>query len=167
MQFLVAWILQGVWALVVSLPLLLLNATDTSNPSFNALQWTDVIGILAWGLGFLIETVADFQKLAFKSDPGNKGKFIQTGLWAWSRYPNYFGEMLLWWGIFLGCSASFHGAEWIAVVSPLFVAFLLLFVSGIPLQERQAQARWGQDEEYQTYRARTNLLLPLPRFLKR
>ena len=161
-----AWILQALWAWVVSIPLLLLNATGAPDAAFNDVHWTDVVGILAWTVGFFIETVADFQKLAFKSDPANKGKFIQTGLWASSRYPNYFGEMLLWWGIFLGCSASFHGAEWLAVASPLFVAFLLLFVSGIPLQERQAQARWGEDEEYQAYRARTNLLLPLPRFSK-
>lgn len=158
-KFLVAWILQAVWAWVVSLPLLLLNGYPGPGPG---ISWTDVIGVFLWAMGFIIETVADLQKSAFKMDAANRGKFIDRGLWAWARYPNYFGEMMLWWGAFLGCSAVFQGADWAAVVSPLFVAFLLLFVSGVPLQERQAMARWGEDPEYRAYRERTFLLLPLP-----
>jgi len=158
-RFLGAWILQGVWVWVVCVPLFLLNSSPT-NPT---LRWTDVIGVTIWTIGFLVETIADFQKLAFKSDPSNRGKFIDTGLWAWARYPNYFGEMMLWWGLFLTCCATFYGAEWAAVASPLFVMTLLLFVSGVPLQEHQAQMRWGEDPAYQSYRSRTFLLLPLPK----
>ena len=69
-----------------------------------------------------------FQKLAFKSDPANRGKFIDRGLWGWARYPNYFGEMLLWWGVFLAACAPFGGAEWASVASPLFVMLLLIFI---------------------------------------
>ena len=88
--------------------------------------------------------------------------FITVGLFRWARYPNYFGEMLCWWGMWLLCSASFHGGAWASVVSPLFVCVLLLFVSGIPLQERQAQLRWGDDPAYQEHVRRTRLLVPLP-----
>jgi steroid 5-alpha reductase family enzyme len=158
LSFLVAWVLQGVWVWVVSLPLLLLNAAP-ANPAF---VWTDAVGAVAWVAGFLIETTADFQKLGFKADPDNQGRFIDVGLWRYARFPNYFGEILLWTGVFLGCCAVFEGAEWAAVVSPVFVSFLLLFVSGVPLQEQQALARWGAEPAYQAYRARTNLLVPLP-----
>lgn len=158
LSFLVAWVLQGVWVWVVSLPLLLLNASAV-DPGF---VWTDAVGAVAWVVGFLTETTADFQKLAFKADPANRGRFIDVGLWGWARFPNYFGEIALWTGVFLGCCAVFEGAAWAAVASPLFVAFLLIFVSGVPLQEAQAQARWGADPAYVAYRARTNLLVPLP-----
>lgn len=124
LKFLFAWIMQGVWCWVVCLPLFLLNASE-SNPS---LSWTDVVGVAAWAVGFLMESIADFQKFAFKSDPSNKGKFIDVGLWKYARYPNYGGEILLWWGVWLGCVATFEGAEWASVASPLFVMFLLLFV---------------------------------------
>jgi steroid 5-alpha reductase family enzyme len=159
LNFLVAWLLQGVWVWIVSLPLLLLNSAS-DNPEFGA--WTDVLGQILWAIGFLVETTADFQKLAFKSNPQNKGKFINTGLWKYARFPNYFGEICLWIGVFLGCCATFTGAEWASVASPLFVAVLLLFVSGIPLQERQAQERWGNDPAYVAHRTQTNLLVPLP-----
>lgn len=159
LSFLVAWLLQGVWVWVVSLPLMLLNA-GVDAPSWG--QWSDVLGVVLWGVGFTVEVVADYQKLAFKSNPENRGKFIDVGLWRWSRYPNYFGEITLWIGAWLGCCATFSGAEWVSVLSPLFVATLLLFVSGVPLQEKQAQQRWGGDAGYQAHRARTNLLVPLP-----
>ena len=158
LRFLVAWFLQGVWVWVVSLPLLILNSSSENPP----LGWTDIVGVLLWTGGFCIESVADWQKFAFKSDLANKGKFIDVGLWKYARYPNYFGEMMLWCGFLLGSSAVFQGADWLATISPLFVIFLLLFVSGIPLQEAQAQQRWGQDPDYQVYRANTSLLLPLP-----
>jgi len=124
LRFLVAWVLQGVWCWVVSVPLLLLNSSS-NNPG---LRWTDVVGVLLWAVGFVVETVADFQKLAFKNNPANRGKFIDVGLWAWARYPNYFGEMVLWWGVFLASCAPFSGGDWAAVASPLFVMLLLLFV---------------------------------------
>ena len=162
-NFLVAWILQGVWVWVVSVPLLLLNSS-AANPG---LKWMDVIGVLFWVHGFLIETIADFQKLGFKSNPANKGKFINVGLWKYARFPNYYGEIVLWTGVFLGCCATFSGAEWASVASPMFVAFLLLFVSGVPLQERQAKERWGEEPEYIAYREQTYLLVPMPKFWKR
>jgi steroid 5-alpha reductase family enzyme len=158
LNFLVAWLLQGVWVWIVSLPLMLLNSSS-NNPELGAL---DILGQILWAIGFVSETTADFQKLAFKSNPANKGKFINTGLWKYARFPNYFGEICLWIGVFLGCCATFTGAEWASVASPLFVAFLLLFVSGVPIQERQAQERWGDDPAYVSHRANTTLLVPIP-----
>jgi steroid 5-alpha reductase family enzyme len=154
----VAWTLQGVWCYVTLLPLLLLNSSDANPP----LRWTDVVGVALWAVGFVQESVADWQKFAFKQDPTNKGKFINVGLWSLARYPNYGGEITVWTGFWLACTAVFSGGEWASVASPLFVSFLLLFVSGVPLQEAQAKARWGDDPAYQEYRRRTWLLLPLP-----
>jgi steroid 5-alpha reductase family enzyme len=159
LNFLVAWVLQGVWVWIVSLPLMLLNSSS-NNPELGA--WSDILGQILWAIGFLVETTADFQKLAFKSNPANKGKFINTGLWKYARFPNYFGEICLWIGVWLGCCATFTGGEWASIASPLFVAFLLLFVSGVPLQERQAQERWGSDPAYVAHRQNTNLLVPIP-----
>lgn len=116
--------LQAAWCWVVCVPLLLLN-TSPSNP---ALAWTDGLGVALWAVGFVVETTADFQKFAFKQDPANRGRFVDVGLWRWARYPNYGGEMLVWWGTLLGCCAPFRGADWAAVASPLFVMFLLLCV---------------------------------------
>lgn len=112
-----------------------------------------------WATGFLIEAVADGQKLRFRNDPKNKGKFIDVGLWSRARFPNYFGEMLLWAGVwvFTGCSA-------VGAIGPLWVVFQLSKMSGIPIQEVQAQERWGKDPAYQEYVRRTNLLVPLPKF---
>ena len=159
MKFLVYWTMQAVWVWVTLLPLLLLNSTDF-NPG---LRWTDVVGVALWALGLLCESTADWQKFAWKRDPANKGRFIATGLWGLARYPNYFGEMLVWWGAWLTACAAFRGAEWASVLSPAFVTALLLCVSGVPIQEAQARARWGGEEAYRQYRAATWLLLPLPK----
>lgn len=98
-QFLVYWLVQGVWVWVSALPLLLLNSDD-ANPG---LRWTDVVGCALWATGFLLESVADWQKLAFKRDPANRGKFIDTGLWSLARYPNYGGA----------CEGVGGGAQWL------------------------------------------------------
>lgn len=126
MSFLVAWVLQAIWVFVCSSPLLLLNsAEEDEDPGIDPLT---IIGVILWAIGFLTETIADAQKFTFKLNPANRGKFINTGLWTYARYPNYFGEMCVWWGIWLGCAPTFKGGEWACVVSPLFVMFLLLFV---------------------------------------
>eukprot|EP00803_Ostreobium_quekettii_P005900 evm.model.scf_59.1 EVM.evm.TU.scf_59.1 scf_59:414-3131(-) len=91
-QYFVYWTLQAVWVWVCSLPVILLNGASR-NPG---LGWTDVIGIVLYTTGFLTEMIADFQKFAFKSDPSNKGRFVDVGLWQYARFPQYFGEMLTW-----------------------------------------------------------------------
>ena len=121
-----------------------------------------IFGILVWAAGMLIEIVADRQKSAFKSNPDNKGGFISTGLWAWSRHPNYFGEIVLWTGMAIVALPVLHGWQWATLISPVFVAFLLIKVSGIPLLEAKADERWGGDEDYEAYKRNTPVLVPKP-----
>ena len=119
-------------------------------------------GALVWALGFGIEAVADAQKTRFKADTANSGKFINVGLWAWSRHPNYFGEILLWIGVCIIAVPSFSGWQWLGLLSPLFVAALIVGVSGVPLLEQRADEKWGEDPDYQRYRANTPVLLLWP-----
>jgi len=159
--FLVYWALQGVWVFTTVLPLLLVNCRSGSHAS---LMWTDAIGLGIWLTGFIIESAADYQKFVFRSDPANKGRFIQSGIWKHSRHPNYFGEILVWWGVYvtsLGSLTSYQPA--VAVLSPLFVMLLLLKVSGVPLLEKSADEKWGEELEYQAYKANSRELLPLPK----
>lgn len=157
-RFLQTWTLQGLWVLVTA------GAALSAMTSVNAvaLGLPALIGALLWLIGFLIEVIADGQKRRFRRDPGNRGQFIRGGLWAWSRHPNYFGEMLLWCGIAVIAAPALHGLQLFTLVSPLFVYLLLTRVSGIPLLEAQAQRRWGDDPEFQRYRRDTPALLLRP-----
>ena len=110
----------------------------------------------------VIEIIADRQKSKFKDDPNNEGKFINVGLWAWSRHPNYFGEIVLWTGMAIVAVPVLQGWQWATLISPVFVAFLLIRVSGIPLLEKKADERWGGQEDYEEYKRRTPVLVPRP-----
>ncbi len=148
-SFLQIFMLQGAVIFLVALPVLLvLNAPGNSIGSL------DRIGILIWLVGFCFETVGDWQLLQFKKKPDNQGKVIQHGLWRYTRHPNYFGEALLWWGIFLLALNADYGG-W-AIISPVLIAFLLLKVSGIPMLE----AKYENNPEFIAYKARTNAFFP-------
>ena len=108
--------------------------------------------------GFLIEVIADNQKKKFKENIKNKDQFISHGLWSWSRHPNYFGEIILWLGISIIAFPIFRGWDYIALISPIFVYYLLVNVSGIPMLEKAADAKWGKDENYIAYKNKTNIL---------
>jgi steroid 5-alpha reductase family enzyme len=110
----------------------------------------------------VVEAAADAQKSAFKANDANRGRFITTGLWRYSRHPNYFGEILVWWGLFVYAVPFLHGAAFAVVVGPVFITLLLLFVSGIPLLERSADEKYGDDPAYRDYKRRTSILVPLP-----
>ena len=127
------------------------------------LLWTDILGTVMWVLGFGLEVVADAQKTAFRSQTENHGRFIQSGLWSWSRHPNYFGEILLWTGIAVIGSGVYTGHQWWAWSSPVVVIWLLTSVSGIPMLEARAEQRWGEDPEYVAYKKRTPVLWLWPR----
>jgi steroid 5-alpha reductase family enzyme len=122
----------------------------------------DAVGCALWLFGFGIEVMADAQKSAFRNNPDNRGRFISTGLWAWSRHPNYFGEIVLWTGLFLVSVSQLQGLEWLVGLSPVFVAGLLIAGSGIPLLEAAADTRWGSDPDYQRYKATTPVLVLRP-----
>lgn len=159
LRFLGVWTVQGLWVSLTAAAAWICIASAESAP----LNWTTWIGLTVWLIGFTIEVVADGQKSRFKSDSRNDGKFIQTGLWSVSRHPNYFGEILLWIGVLVIALPSLQGWQWIALLSPVFVFVLLTRVSGIPLLEEKAQRKWGDDPDYLAYRARTPVLVPLPK----
>lgn len=127
------------------------------------LCWRDLLGWCMWLLGFLLQVTADVQKRIFQADPRNQGRWINVGLWRLAQHPNYFGEICMWWGIFLSCSSSLHRWELLSVLSPCFVTFLLLRVSGVPILRKAGLKRWGHLREYQDYIRQTPLLVPLPR----
>lgn len=157
-RFLVAWTLQGLWVVLTASAAL--AAITTTNPQpIGVFFW---IGAAVWIIGIAFEAVADAQKSKFKNNPDNKGKFIDTGLWRWSRHPNYFGEITLWTGILVMAIPVLSGWSWLVVISPIFVALLLTKVSGINLQDAQAKQRWGDDPAYQQYRQNTPALIPRP-----
>lgn len=157
-RFLIGWTLQGLWV-VLTLPAALLAITTANQRSLGA--W-DGLGFLIWIVGFCIEAIADGQKRAFRADPKNRGQFIRSGLWSWSRHPNYFGEIVIWLGIAVLASSIMTGLQWVAWISPLFVTILLTKVSGVPLLEKSADQRWGGQPEYETYKAKTPVLMMLP-----
>jgi steroid 5-alpha reductase family enzyme len=157
-RFLVAWTLQGVW---VSFTMGAALAAMTSGREV-PLGPTAWIGLALWLLGFGIEAIADGQKRIFRARPANEGRFISTGLWAWSRHPNYFGEIVLWVGVAVVAFPALDGWQLVTLVSPLFVTLLLTKVSGIPLLEERADARWGGEPAYEAYKAATPVLVPRP-----
>jgi len=158
-KFLAFFLIQAVWCFLNTLPVVLVNSVG-GGPS--SVQAQDVVGPLLWVAGMALECAADFQKYAFKGDPANKGKFIDVGVWRYARYPNYGGEMMLWWGLWIFCTSVLRGWQFVSVVSPLFTMLILFKASGIPLQEAQQQERWGTDPAFQRWRASTSLLFPLP-----
>lgn len=161
-RFLVAWTLQAIWVIfTASAALVIITSRQTAplDGLLDALFWA---GAAIWVIGFAFEVVADSQKRQFKKDPANKGKFITTGLWAWSQHPNYFGEITLWFGILVMAIPLLSGWSWLAVISPIFVFLLLTRVSGINLLDGIAKARWGDNPTYQAYRKNTPVLFPRP-----
>jgi steroid 5-alpha reductase family enzyme len=163
LRFLSVWTIQGLWVFLTDLPVLLSVVHGQHSAEIHPL---DVAGAALWAVGFALEALADWQKTQFRQDPKNKGKFICSGLWAYSRHPNYLGEILLWIGVFLVSVHTLQGQQTyqlLAAISPVFVALLLLFVSGIPLLEKQGDERWGKDEAYQQYKRQTSVLLLLPK----
>lgn len=157
-RFLLAWTLQGLWVLLTAAAAFAVITGGVREP----LGVVGIIGIAVWVFGIAIEIVADRQKSTFREDPANEGKFINTGLWAWSRHPNYFGEIVLWIGVAIVALPVLHGWQWATLISPVFVAFLLIKVSGIPMLEERADVRWGGQDDYEAYKRKTPVLIPKP-----
>ena len=157
-RFLKFWFFQGLTVFVILLPSILFFNNE------NELPFYAYIGAVIWLIGILIEGIADYQKYKFINNPSNKGKWIETGLWKYSRHPNYFGEILLWLGVYIFVFSGLTTLQaLIGIVSPLYIFFIIVFISGIPLLEKGADKRWGEDEKYKEYKDKTSILIPLPR----
>ncbi|WP_314425667.1 DUF1295 domain-containing protein [uncultured Microbacterium sp.] len=157
-RFLQVWVIQGAWVSITAAAAWIAISTDAAARA--PIGWLTVVGIVVWALGMVIEIVADAQKSAFRADPRNKDEFIRTGLWSRSRHPNYFGEIVIWVGVFITAAPVLAGWQWVAILSPLFVILLLTRVSGIPLLEARAEKKWGDRADYVEYRESTPALIP-------
>ncbi|MCV0334732.1 DUF1295 domain-containing protein [Microbacterium sp.] len=158
LRFLQVWIIQGAWVSLTAAAAWIAISADSATRA--PIGWLTVVGIVVWVLGMVVEIVADAQKSAFRADPRNRDEFIRTGLWSRSRHPNYFGEIVIWVGVFVTAAPVLVGWQWIALLSPLFVILLLTRVSGVPLLEARAEKKWGDRADYIAYRGNTPVLIP-------
>jgi steroid 5-alpha reductase family enzyme len=145
------YVLQAVMALLISIPVIHINLFADNRVDIAA--W---VGLVVWIVGFYFEATGDAQLRRFISVPANKGKLMNKGLWKYSRHPNYFGELTQWWGIFIICLSTQFG--WVGVIGPVIISYLIIFVSGIPLNEKRFEGRSGWKE----YKQRTSKLIPFP-----
>lgn len=149
--FLQVFMLQGLLILVIVSPVV----WTIYQPS-SSLNLLDMLGLVVWLTGFTFEAVGDYQLDQFKKDPAGKGKIMQTGLWHYSRHPNYFGEVSLWWGVYIIALSVPHG--WLTIFGPLTITFLILKVSGIPLLEKHYEG----NQAFEEYKKRTSAFFPMP-----
>lgn len=145
------FMLQMVLMFIISIPII-----ETGRNATAGLNFFNYFGIFLWLTGFFFEAVGDYQLKKFVTDPKNKGRLMKYGLWKYSRHPNYFGEALMWWGIFF-ISITGLSSVWM-VISPLLITFLLIFVSGVPLLEK----KYKNHPEFSDYAAKTSVFIPLP-----
>lgn len=180
-KFLTAWLVQGMWCFLISMPMIFVNSSSIYNKHFTPLDWISSIG---FGLGISLELVADLQKAVWVKG-GRQGGFCTRGIWKYSRHPNYFGEMLQWWCAWLLAYSSSEKESggyadplwWVCIVSPLFTMHILLNVpaTGVANAEGKNLKRYYDNyaTTYTEYRAKTSILLPMigyryiPTFLKR
>ncbi len=152
-SFAVIYMLQGAIVFLIALPVTLMLVYPTSAP----LGAVTLAGAALWAIGFVFQAVGDAQLDAFVADKANRGQIITTGLWRYSRHPNYFGECLMWWGIAIAAQ-PLTAIPVVGFVGPVVITYLLLYVSGVPLLEK----RWAGRPDWEAYKARTSVLVPLP-----
>ncbi len=148
-SYLQVYLLQGILLFITALPILLINQDDSKG-----LYFLDFFGLTIWMLGFFFEAVSDSQLARFKSNPSNNGKLLQNGLWRYSRHPNYFGEIMQWWGVWFIAINTVYG--WLALIGPITITTLILKVSGIPLLEQKMRS----NPDFSDYEKKTNQLIP-------
>lgn len=150
------WILQAISIFVILLPTLYILSSDFDT----SLNYISYIGLIISVLGIIIETIADYQKFVFKNKGENKGRWISTGLWKYSRHPNYFGEIMMWIGVFIYSVVYINDLAILTVISPIFITYLLVGVSGIPTLEKQYDQKYSNNNEYLKYKKNTGKLFP-------
>ena len=155
-QFFMTWTLQGMWVFICSSAALVAIA----NPAGVVINVVFFVGLALFVLGFAVEVLADNQKTKFRSILANKDQFINEGLWARSRHPNYFGEITLWTGITVMGISTFEGMNYLAIFSPIFSYLLLVYVSGVRMLEYRGHKKWGHLDEYNAYKKNTPKLIP-------
>ena len=153
-KFFMTWTLQGLWVSLCSMCALTAISSD-GGVVVNAMFY---FGLGLFVLGFSTEIVADNQKSKFRSFSENRDKFITTGLWAKSRHPNYFGEIVLWTGIATMSFSSLEGWQYLTLISPIFTYILLVYVSGVRMLEARADKKWGDNDDYIKYKSETPVL---------
>lgn len=158
-KFLLWWSMSAFWVFLTTL-----NAiTMLINNSKSLFDEFFIFGLTFWITGFVIELISDEQKRRFKMNPKNNKNFISTGLWSYSRHPNYFGEILLWVGIATMSMPTLEGIQFLSLISPIFIYFLLTRISGVNLLEERADNMWGNQKDYQDYKKKTPILAPFRR----
>ena len=155
--FLFTWTIGGLWVFIT----MAAGLAAMTSAKVVPLGWFALIGIFLWLEGFLVEVVADHQKTRFRSKKENQGRFINEGLWSFSRHPNYYGEITLWLGIAFIAFPVLQGWQLLTLISPIFVYILLTRISGVTMLERRADKKWGDDPEYQLYKETTSSLIPM------
>ncbi len=155
-RYMFTWTLGGAWVFIT----MAAGLVAITSANQQALDRFFYFGLVLWIIGFVIEVVADSQKSQFRAKPENKNRFITEGLWGLSRHPNYFGEIVLWFGISLIALPTLIGWQFVTLISPIFVTLLLIKVSGVKLLERSGMQRWGTDPDYLNYIANTPSLVP-------
>jgi len=146
------YLLQGLFLFLIVLPVLLIN----KNPGGD-IGLLDFLGVAVWLFGFYYEAVGDAQLARFIKNGENKGKLMQSGLWAYTRHPNYFGEVTQWWGLWLIALSVPNG--WLSIIGPITITFLILKVSGIPMLEK----KMAEHPDFAEYKRKTSIFIPLPR----
>lgn len=157
-RFFKVWLIQGVWVYLNMMPSIFVFTASKGNPKYA------LVSLVGWALfvfGLLFETVADYQKTMFRNKPENHEKFVTTGLWSTSRHPNYFGEILLWFGLFIAAlpymSAPHH---FLSVLCPTLTALQIIYLSGVPMLEKSGLKKWGKDPKYIEYLNSTSCIIP-------
>ncbi len=146
------YLLQGFLLYLIVFPVIVFNA----HPNTSLFGFIEYLGVLIWGIGFFFESVGDAQLVAFLRDPRNKGMLMRSGLWRYTRHPNYFGEVTQWWGIWLITLNSLYG--WYGIIGPGVITILILKVSGIPMLEKKME----QHPDFAAYKRQTSMFIPLP-----
>mmetsp|Transcript_19178 Transcript_19178/g.44672 ORF Transcript_19178/g.44672 Transcript_19178/m.44672 type:complete len:336 (+) Transcript_19178:80-1087(+) len=161
-RFLAFWVFQALWAWTVTSPVVLSCAANADAD----LEAADYVGLALFVNGLLVQFVADYQKSKFRADAANRGRICDVGIWKWSRHPNYWGEILMWWGVFVGTLASGMGSDtWLGLMSPGFTMLILLGGTGMPVAENESIKRYGQGHGAQAfweYRNQTSPLITVP-----